>query len=136
MTGEVLAKYIKAKSEREGREIKKLDVNMVITFKKKDYEYPKKITYGYAFNYNEDGTINVENLKSNPGGKDFMRAYDMLDMLIKKPTGFDNNGKLITEDGKEIKNLVSAMKALTKTNEFTHVALMEKGQPNSDGKAF
>ena len=66
MTGETLAKFIASKSQREGREITKLDVNLVITFKKKDYEYSKKMTYGYAFKYNEDGKIDAGNLKTIP----------------------------------------------------------------------
>jgi hypothetical protein len=125
ITGDALAKCLAQKSQKRGYQVTKLDINVIIEFKKEGYEYTKKLFYTLAFDRDKDGNITTSG--STDGKSDLRTAYKLFDTLLCKPQiGLDVKGNIITEQGKTISNIASLMKTMVSPTAYKFLAIVIK----------
>ena len=127
LTGADLDKKLELKNRNREVKVKKLDINVVIEVKKPEYEYAKKLTYCFAFDRDDKGNI-VTNM-SKDGKMDLFNAYDFFDMLLCTKTtqiGLNEQGDIVTQDGKKIANLVSFLKTMINPSKYNFFVYMIK----------
>jgi len=126
LEGEELQRRLASKSQYENRDLTGVtpDVNLVVEVKKEGYEYTKKNTYLFCFYRDKAGNLEATTKEQK---RELAFAWEMLDCLFAKPKlGINQQGKIITEAGKEI-NLPSYFKMAINPNKFNYKAFMVKG---------